>query len=376
MKNLNRRHFLGYSMAASSGLVLPRFSMADMATDLSGGIDQKRELVLAERPQTPAMRDAVNVWIEEENAAFAMRIGVEALAEKWDNQLVWLDIGFPDGRVLNLRDENGKTHSALGKDGRPTVRGSGGVRFQCLDPFRHWQVTFSGRMPESTATELIQQVWPDKPVMTDVEFDIHMHMAVPPWMPGSMLKDDDKAAFEGEQGEFISPRYEQLFRCYGTMRIGKDVYNFSGPGLRIRRTGVRKLRGFWGHCWQSAVFPGGKAFGFNTFPPKGDGTPTYNEGYVFDGSGVLKPARAIKIPWLTELNPAGDDVSCTLETEDGIVSIEGATFINLRSRVPKGLTPPGFPVVQQAHARYRWDGEDTVGMIERSSLPEVFTSKV
>jgi hypothetical protein len=29
------------------------------------------------------VRDACNIWLEEENAAFAMRIGVEALAEHW-----------------------------------------------------------------------------------------------------------------------------------------------------------------------------------------------------------------------------------------------------------------------------------------------------
>ncbi len=348
----------------------PRPLSAGVPGDLSGGIDPGREFVLAERPTTPGMRDAVNVWIEEQSGAFGMRIGVEALAEEWDNQLVWLDIAFPSGRVLSLRDESGPTHPALDDQGNPTVRGSGGVRFQCVEPFRHWTATFKGMVPETTAMDLINEVWPQEPPMTEVTFDIEMHMAAPPWAPGSLLGAGDKT-LQGEQAEFISPRYEQLFRCHGTLRIGDETYDFSGPGLRIRRQGVRKFEGFWGHCWQSAVFPSGKGFGFNTFPPREDGKPSYNEGYIFDGSGVLIPARAVEVPWLSALTPKGDNVAFVLETDDGKVAVEGTTFINTRSR-HTGQLPDGFPIVQQAHAHYRWDGEETVGMVERSSLPHVF----
>lgn len=369
MRQFSRRSFVRYSALAGTALTLPPLAWGSKTMDLTGGIDPAREWVMAERPTVEGMRDAVNVWIEEENGAFAMRIGVEALAEEWDKQLVWLDIAFPDGRVINLRDENGPTHSALDEQGNPTIRGSGGVSFRCVKPFQQWRVQFDGKAPETTATDLINEVWPDEPPMTDVVFDITMNMAVPPWAPGSMLKDA-KTLVDGEQGEFISPRYEQLFRCDGAMQLGDDRYTFNGNGLRIRRQGIRKFEGFWGHCWQSAVFPDGRGFGFNTFPPRADGKPSYNEGYVFDGSGVLKPARAIQIPWLTELKTHGDNVSCVLETDTGRVEIEGVTFINTRSRAP-GQLPASFPIVQQAHARYRWDDQETVGMIERSSLPEV-----
>src|SRR3546814_21153743 len=42
--------------------------------DLSGGIPVDREYVLDARPED-GVRDAVNVWIEEENGLFAMRVG-------------------------------------------------------------------------------------------------------------------------------------------------------------------------------------------------------------------------------------------------------------------------------------------------------------
>jgi len=55
-----------------------------VAIDLTGGLPVEWEYVFAKRP-APEVRDACNVWLEEENGAFAMRIGIEAVAEDWDN---------------------------------------------------------------------------------------------------------------------------------------------------------------------------------------------------------------------------------------------------------------------------------------------------
>jgi hypothetical protein len=168
------------------------------------------------------------------------------------------------------------------------------------------------------------------------------------------------------------PRYEQLFRAKGTLRIGDETHAFNGSGLRIRRQGVRRIEGFWGHCWQSALFPGGRGFGYITYPPRGDGKPTYNEGYVFEGDGDLVPARVVEAPWLRKLVPRGDDVSVVLETARGRIRIEGdtalSTFAMGRPELPKD-----FPVLQQAGVRYRWDGETTWGMMERSTPADQIT---
>lgn len=63
------------------------------------------------------------------------------------------------------------------------------------------------------------------------------------------------------------PRYEQLFRATGSMEVAGRRQDFSGSELRIRRQGVRRLEGFWGHCWQSALFGSGRAFGYIAYPP-------------------------------------------------------------------------------------------------------------
>ena len=337
-----------------------------MTIDLTGGIDPGRELILAARPEEDGIRDAVNVWIEADDGAFGMRIGIEALAEEWDAHDVWLDVAFADGRVLSLRDRF-QPHSAIDEQGQATVRGAGPVRFQCIEPFRLWTINFKGQAAVTSATDLIQEIWPDDPSMAAVEFDIEMSMAVPPWASGTLLKEAG-ASLKGEQGQFMSPRYEQLFRARGSLQINDEIHNFTACGLRIRRQGFRKFEGFWGHCWQSAVFPSGRAFGFNVYPPAPDGSTSFNEGFIFTGEGALIPARVVEAPWLVRLNASGDDVPVVLETDQERITIAGTSFINLRSRAHVQL-PPDFPIIQQSHVRFQWDNEVSVGMMERSSMP-------
>lgn len=339
-----------------------------MAIDLSGGLPVEREYFYPERP-SPDVRDAANVWLEEENGTFAMRIGIEGLAEQWDHHELWLDIAYPDGRVLNSRARC-PSHPAIGPEGQPTILGTGPLAFRCVEPFKLWTINFAEYpVKEISAQQLIDDVYPGPLPQRQVSFAIEMRPAVPPLVSGT-LTAESRAMMQGEQGSFLSPRFEQLCRATGWLQIDGERRAFNGQILRIKRQGVRKFEGFWGHCWQSALFPSGKAFGVNVYPPRDDGQPNFNEGFIYDGDGPLIPARAIESPWLRKFQTGGEDVPLVLETADGRrVAIEGTTFVNTRSQ-GHSVLPPSFPLVQQAHARYRWAGEEATGMIERSSLRE------
>lgn len=338
------------------------------AGDLSGGLPVEREYVLDARPE-PGIRDAVNVWIEEESGAFAMRVGVEAVAERWDRHEVWLDVAFADGRLYSRRGD-GETRPATGPGGKPTVRATGPLRFECVEPFRRWAVDFEGPVAITSAQEILQNPDFEEKAWADVSFSIRMDMAAPPWRPGTMTPEA-AAAMAGKQGDFMSPRYEQLFRCAGALTVAGETRRFKANGLRIRRTGFRAFAGFSGHCWMSAVFPGGRAFGLNAYPPRDDGEPTYKEAWVIDGDGRRVGARPVELPWLRKLVTGGEPVPLVLETLEGRrIEIDGVTFANTRSRGGHVLAPDwpkDWPIVQQSHAFYTWDGERTTGMIERSS---------
>jgi hypothetical protein len=252
---------------------------------------------------------------------------------------------------------------------------------------------------------------------------VEARMAVPPWVQGALQADAASALETSVEGDLMGgDRYEQLFRATGSVRVAGEEHVFTGTGLRIRRQGVRRLEGFWGHCWQSALFPSGRAFGYIAYPPRPDGRPTFNEGYLYlgdsAGDGELIAARVVEAPWLTRLQPLGEDVSVVLETADGTHRIEGETVLSthditdpselavrtggakeavrtggakeaVRTGGAKEAVRTGgakeaeallakmanwtFPALQQAGVRYRWDGEQTYGMLERSSPMDKIT---
>ncbi|MGX6509283.1 hypothetical protein [Rhodococcus sp. SJ-2] len=344
-----------------------------MSVDLTGGIDPSRELVFDERPEDPDMRDSVSFWTFDDRGTVGLpRMGIEATAANWDSHDIQINVAFPDGRTYRLR-ETTPSHPVAGHDGLPRVLGAGGLRFESISEFDTWKMTYEGKAVASTSADLIDGNV-DGPLV-DIRFGVEAKMAVPPWVQGAMRKEAGDQLKTTAAGDLIGgPRYEQLYRATGYIAVdGGEEQTFSGSGLRIRRQGVRRLTEFWGHCWQSAVFPSGKAFGYLAFPPRDDGQPSFNEGFIFRGDGDLIPARVVKAPWLTKLEPSGDDASLVLETDDETIEIEGVTAFGLHDVHHKDKTysaqvlQTNFPVVHQSGVRYRWDGEEVYGMMERSN---------
>lgn len=345
-----------------------------MTVDLSGGIEPAREHMFARRPDDPEMRDSVSFWVVDDRGEVGLpRIGIEAVAANWDAHDIQVNVAFPDGRVYRLRT-NGPSLPAQDSSGAPTVLGAGGLVFRCVEPFRNWTMSYDGPAVQTSSADLVAGR-KDGPTV-DVSFHVDARMAVPPWVQGA-LQTDAALQLKSSVGDMMGgPRYEQLFTATGQVTVGGTEKCFTGSGLRIRRQGVRKLAGFWGHCWQSAVFPSGRAFGYIAYPPRPDGQPTYNEGYVFTGDGGLIPARAVQAPWLTRLTPGAEDVSLVLETAEGTVAIDGEIVFtthdihhndDMYSMQALKQEMSSFPAVQQAGVRYRWDGEQTFGMLERSN---------
>ncbi len=236
------------------------------------------------------MRDSVSFWTFDEAGAVGLpRVGIEAVASNWDSHNVQVNVAFADGRVYRLR-EDAPSRPVNGLDGKPSVLGAGPLAFTCVEPFSVWTMTFDGKAIATSSADLVAGR-KDGPLV-DVRFEVEAKPAVPPWVQGTLQADADSALKTSIEGDLMGgPRYEQLFRATGSVTVGGEAHTFTGSGLRIKRQGVRKLEGFWGHCWQSALFGSGRAFGYIAYPPRPDGQPTFNEGYVYlRGDGELIPA--------------------------------------------------------------------------------------
>lgn len=340
-----------------------------MTIDLTGGLDEAREYVFPECPAEDGMRDAVNMWVSDDRGEIGIpRFAVEAAAPDWDEHGLQLNLGFPDGRVFRIRQDYPSLPTA-GPDARSSVFGAGPLVFRCVEPFTTWTATFRGDAVQTSTKNLIAGDY-DGP-RVPLEFEVEARMAVPPWIQGTMQRDAGDLLAGSVEGKLMGgPRYEQLFRATGAVRVGGESHTFTGTGLRIRRQGVRDISEFWGHAWQSALFPSGRAFGYITYPPRA-GKPTYNEAYLFTGDGDLVPARVVEAPWLRKLQGNGEDVSVVLESELGRTRIEGETVVSTYDVAKPDM--PRFPVLQQANVRFRWDGEETYGMLERSSMRDRIT---
>jgi hypothetical protein len=344
-----------------------------MSSDLTGGLPLSREDVFATAPRNPEMREAVNIWLHDDQGRFSLpRIGIEAIAASWSKPAVQANMAFSDGRVL-VGSCVGQAHDPLDHAGRPRVMGAGPVRFQSLEPFRRWTMTFAGDALDTSIADQAAGIIPDGP-RVDVEIHVDMTMVVPPWIQGEMGADARKR-LEGDEGLLMGgDRYEQLFTATGTFRVGADTMEFEATGLRIHRQGVRDTSEFRGHCWQSAVFASGKAFGYIAYPNHDDGTPAYREGYIYDGERMI-PAEVVDAPWLTKFEPEAGPVPLVLQAEQRRLHIDGSTTTSTAMAGRSGLSKVAAIsssgarqslFFHQGGARYTWDGENAYGMIERS----------
>jgi hypothetical protein len=334
--------------------------------DLTGGLADDREFLLADQPDDPEMRESVNMWTWDDGGEVGLpRVGVEAVASTWGTHDVQVNLAFADGRVFNVFAAE-PVHQRLGDDGRARILGAGPLSFELIEPYRHWRARIDGPAVQTSTQAQIDGWFPGTAgPMVDIELDLDIRSAAPPWECGTLLEEAGRVLDTQEEGDLMGgPRFEQLFRSTGTLRVGDESYPINGSGLRIRRTGVRRLATFWGHTWQSAIFPSGRGFGCNNYPPRADGKPTFNEGYLFEGDGELVPARITQAPWLRRLEASGDDVSVVLETNSGSHTIHGETLLSTFMVMPPEIG--GGLNLQQAIVRYVWDGETAIGMLERS----------
>lgn len=332
-----------------------------MATDLTGGMDAASDHFFAARPVDPEMRESVSVWVSDDRGVIGLpRLGIEAVASSWERRGVQVNVGFPDGRAVVVR-EAAEGASPLDADGVCRRFTAGGLEFHHREPFAALAVRYRGDALDTTAAALARNDLDGPRVRLEV--DVELRCAAPPWVPGTLTEEAAELFHHGFAGAFISPRYEQLCTAAGSVRVGGDEWAFTGTGLRIHRQGRRDTAGFWGHCWPSALFPSGRGFGGLAFPERPDGGPTFNEAYLFDG-GRMIPAVIAEAPWLRRLQPFGENVSLTLRTAEGDVRIEGTTVVS--SCMAGGTHHEFAPALQQAGVRYAWDGEVTYGMLERS----------
>lgn len=348
------------------------------AVDLTGGLDDAAEYGLKDHPRVADMREGVSVWVyDQEGRVGFPRVCLEAEGPDFDPKKLQVNVAFPDGRVL-IGEPRGAAKPSEDDQGRLSTYAGGPLTFRVVEPWKTWTVSYDGTAIDTTTAATIARTTADDP-RVPMRFEMEVTIAAPPWLQGQMsrkadeqLEETDSIFVGGQKTAFENGlRYEQLIRAQGTLWVGDEEHRFSGTGLRIHRQGIRNLTGFEGHVWQSALFPSGRGFGFMWLLPN-----NYVEGFVYV-DGTMHPAEVVDVSWMTKMLPSGrgEDVSLVLESELGRHEIRGETAYSRYIPIGDEFETEGFWPIhwQQAGVKFTWDGEETYGMMERSSKAEVVT---
>ncbi len=347
----------------------------------TGGLPLELDYMFPEKPADPEMRESASIWLFEDSGAFGFpRNGLEAVGKVWENHRFDCNFALAGGRVLR-ESSRGPTHPPIGPDGRSNVLGAGPMSFRCVEPFRKWVVSYNGMAYDGSVQQQIARqfsVYADSGPYdfprTPLSYQVELTMVTPAWVQDYRTEvlagmSDKEKADAGSMG--YGYRIEQLFRGEGNLTLDGVTRDFKAVGSRIHRQSVRPMAAFRGHCWQSAVFPDGRAFGYIAYPlrPGESEEDRYNIGYFYR-DGQMYPARAKHIPFLRKIMARGDDVAVEMETDFGVTKIGGTTELCTFHLANQSIN--GFNN-QQSGVRYTLDGMTAFGMIERSSPSELCT---
>lgn len=338
-----------------------------MTVDLSGGHVAADDLPLLAPPPIERYGENHAFWLFDERGEYGlMCCHLEApapvldgsdRAPSWDSRRVAYGLTMPGDRVL--------TDFAVGEGTTTDVVVAAGFSFTCAEPFVRWTGHATGTPQSVTAKELFSG--PAEGSRVDLALDTEMTMAFAPWVQGVFSPDTPERS---EALRFISGdggyRYEQLMRHETSFTVDGEQHSFAGVGLRTHRKGPRNTSAMQGHSWATAVFPSGRAFGYQAYP-RSDGTTLWSEGWVSGADGPVG-AALVEFPWLTSAEYSGEKFVIELDGPDGREHIEAETLAH-SVMMGRGLAPtPGSFFMTHGMARYRWNGEEAVGLLERSTI--------
>ena len=84
-----------------------------MAVDVTGGMDPSGDHFLAQRPADPEFRESAPFWVSDNAGVIGLpRMGIEAVAGSWDLRRMQVNVDFPDGRAVMVREPRRSSSTA------------------------------------------------------------------------------------------------------------------------------------------------------------------------------------------------------------------------------------------------------------------------
>ncbi|MET0380077.1 MAG: hypothetical protein ABW049_13885 [Spongiibacteraceae bacterium] len=260
---------------------------------------------------------------------------------------------LPDGSILAGYSAGSNTRHAIAIGDR--------LELECDVPFKRWRIRYSADMTLIPADRRIAGVAPghgSTPVEVALEFDAHTAA----WNT------------EGNWGEPPPAlRYHQLGRGRGSIRWGGAKAAIDGYCFRSHSRRQRDMAGWAGHTLANALFADGRAFGI--FRMRGSAErPERGRGFVIE-NGRLFDADVTQHPQLNTPVEHGESFTIVLSGEFGEAVIHGDVVNEVfLSQTASGRhygvawDAGAGMLLSEGFVRYRWGNQQTVGVLERSTL--------
>lgn len=334
--------------------------------DLSLGYDPRRESALRESTGQERFSENLMFALSDPALGLSMWLHLGSWPDDFDLWEDYIQLHLPGGAGTLWA----RSYARVPADQRPS---GPNLRAECLEPWRRWRLTFDGIVTRSPVEELRTGAARDG-AREVLRFDLELTMAGPVWDAHASAESTHGGGSMAEQ-VWAKDHYQQLYTVAGTITLDGKVQPFAGSGVRDHSRGQRGLRTdqFAGHALISALYPGGRGFGMQrVWNPQG--RVTLDTAFVYI-DGRYEFASVIECPRLgRELRYAGEQLELVLRSElgehrltgevlaSGFISFDNSGMglsIGARPDNPDGYFVPAF-------ARWEWDGEQAIGLTERS----------
>lgn len=244
------------------------------------------------------------------------------------------------------------------------------LRFECLEPFRRWRVTFDGVCVRTPYDEMLSGLARDR-AHERVTFELDAECVTPIWDAHASATSGRGGGSMAEQ-VWASEHYQQLLRITGQVQLEDRTIDVDTTGVRDHSRGPRGagMERWGGHTLIHVLFPSGRAVAVQRmWSPDGD--VTLDTAYVLV-DGQIRYCDVLELPQLETIQLSGDKLRLVLRSEAGEHRFEGEMMKTTFSTPFGGLcvgadTSGPIGVFGFGHARWTWEDEDGYGLTERSN---------
>ncbi len=208
---------------------------------------------------------------------------------------------------------------------------AGGLKIEVVEPFERLRIGFGGRLcvldePRDMAHP--RTAFESNPF---VESEVHLDVTgVSPMFGGMPVRADGKSLGTEAEKSFAKAHYEQHTSVKGTIRVGDEVIDLDGLGLRDKSWGPRYWQAIRWYRWLPMIFSPEFAMMLSIIDR--DGEPTTGGMVLSDGR--YHPVHDCRIESEWDDDGYQTAMHCSARTDEADYEVDGTvlSMIPLRNR--------------------------------------------